>query len=105
MNSDIKPEVLYFIKQFAGAKDTFQYGCCYWFAEILAKRFSGEIWYNDIDNHFLTRIGGSFYDITGEVVPPEESELFSKWDDFILKEPLGASRIYRDCVLMKRVTT
>ena len=47
---------------------TFLNGYCYWFARILADRFSSaHVQYEPIEGHFLTEIGGRLYDIRGDV--------------------------------------
>ena len=94
-------EVLTFITRFkepspAAAQDLFLYGDCYWFAYILTKRFpQGEIYYLPIANHFITKINGNYYDITGQITPKEE---VIKWNIFRVMEPLEAHRIERDCI-------
>lgn len=47
--------------------NTFMNGYCYYFAVILKERFGGIILYDPIDGHFVTKIDGSIYDITGDV--------------------------------------
>ena len=49
---------------------TFTQGWCYWFATILASRFSNygaEILYEPVRGHFITLIGNRYYDIRGDV--------------------------------------
>jgi len=71
-------EVLEFIEKFKQYEQgdvlhrTFTNGYCYYFAIILQERFGGEILYDPIEGHFVTRIlddyfGIHLYDITGEV--------------------------------------
>ena len=48
---------------------TFYRGYCYWFALILATRFSGEIWFNPSIVHFAAYIDGELYDIYGRIAP------------------------------------
>lgn len=78
-------------------EETFTQGCCYWFAEILAVRFKGIICYNQIDNHFATKIGGELYDITGVLDAPY-SDVFVPWIAYQAVEPLDAGRVQRDCI-------
>lgn len=77
--------------------DTFQYGCCYWFAYILFRRFLTEeakIMYDEVANHFGTRVYGKVYDITGDVTGKYKWEPWDRLDDMLLKE-----RITRDCIM------
>ena len=77
--------------------DTFQFGCCYWFAFILYRRFLREgakIMYDQIENHFGTMIFGKVYDITGDVTAKYRWEPWEKLDDELLK-----ARIVRDCIM------
>ena len=71
-------EVLEFIRRFKTYDDvgileeTFSRGYCYYFAVILQERFGGEILYDPIEGHFVTRIVDEdwrvhLYDITGDV--------------------------------------
>lgn len=66
-----RDEVLAFIKHFEGARETFLHGCCYWFAHILSERFwlreSVAILYEPVEGHFITQIGGRYYDVRGDV--------------------------------------
>lgn len=95
------PEVFTFISHFTrGGKaadtiDTFTCGCCYWFAHILAARFfdlSPEIVYDDVQNHFGTRISGRVYDITGDVTT---SYTWSRWSS--IPDDIAES-VTRDCI-------
>lgn len=89
-----------FIKRFHDYEktdDTFQFGCCYWFAFILYRRFLREgakIMYDQVENHFGTMVSGKVYDITGDVTGKYEWEPWEKLDDELLKE-----RIIRDCIM------
>ena len=77
--------------------DTFQFGCCYWFAFILCRRFLREgakIMYDQVENHFGTMIFGKVYDITGDVTAKYRWEPWGKLDDDLLK-----TRIVRDCIM------
>lgn len=77
--------------------DTFRFGCCYWFAFILYRRFLREgakIMYDKIENHFGTMVSGRVYDITGDVTTKYRWELWEKLDDDLLK-----ARIVRDCIM------
>ena len=65
--------VLDFIEQFNAYEkesvllDTFTKGFCYYFALMLQDRFLGEILYDPVIGHFITKIDSRFYDITGDV--------------------------------------
>ena len=76
-------------------ENTFSYGYCYWFAFILMNRFNGELYYLPIENHFITKINNSFYDIKGLQSAPSTSY---KWEDYKLMEPLDASRVEKYCI-------
>jgi hypothetical protein len=93
-------EVLKFIEDMcAGHKEAmveiFAHGYCYWFAVILSERFCGEIYYLEIENHWITKIEDKFYDVTGEV----NGEGSEPWKDFVFKDELLTKRLYRDCIL------
>jgi hypothetical protein len=93
-------EVDNFLKRFhvsSNIDDTFTTGCCYWFAFVLYVRFLSKgsiLMYDEIANHFGTKIDGIVYDITGNV-----SDKY-KWKDWnsITDEAL-LSRIRRDCIM------
>ena len=71
-------------------------GNCFYFALILSKRFHGEIWYDQIDGHFLSKIAGYFYDYEG--VPKEETKGMISLNDIRLQDKLFYDRLMRDCV-------
>ena len=75
-------------------EDVFGHGYCYWFAVILCERFDGEMFYLEVDNHWIVRIKGKFYDITGEV----SGEGAERWSEFVLRDPALRKRLYRDCI-------
>lgn len=90
-----------FLKRFHSGDsitDVFSNGCCYWFARILFERFSmshgAVIMYDDVMNHFGTKIQGKVYDITGDVTLQYEWKPWSDVDDELLR-----ARIIRDCIL------
>ena len=75
--------------------EIFTCGCCYWFAFILATRFPGStIMYDEVANHFGTKIGSSVYDITGDVTEQYE---WIEWSD--VTDELHRERIIRDCIM------
>lgn len=95
-------EVISFINNFKNLntsiiEDCFSYGNCYWFAKILIDRFGGTLYYDEINNHFFTKIKNTFYDIKGAYIPGSVG-IYS-WSEYILIEPLNASRIYKNCIL------
>lgn len=92
------PEIAAFLARFHSSRDidtVFTCGCCYWFAVILSKRFpNSTIMYDPVENHFVTKIEGRLYDITGDVT---EKYSVSQWEDF--DDELLMSRIIRDCIM------
>ena len=97
-------DVLGFISRFTGGGwrldviDCFSKGCCYWFAYILFMRFwhepyHAELMYDEIENHFGCKVGGSVYDITGDVT---EKHRWKPW--FSLKDESLRERIRRECI-------
>ncbi len=92
-------EIMNFIGKFQneGTIKTFTEGCCYWFAEILRRRFPGLIMYNPIDNHFAfaTSTDARLYDITGEL---EKTKDWSIWEEYKRRDNLETERIYRYCI-------
>lgn len=95
------PDVSAFLRRFHqsdNVTDVFSFGCCYWFAKILFDRFSHlsgtEIMYDEIENHFGTKVGESVYDITGDVTA---KYVWKPWAD--LNDDLLRKRIIRDCIM------
>ena len=90
--------ILRFIKKFSyfGTQvlECFTKGNCFWFAEVLAMEFTGEIYYDPIVGHFATKIDGAMYDITGAV---ENTSDFVSLKE-IRKDELLWARLQRDCV-------
>lgn len=78
-------------------EECFSYGNCYWFAVILSVRFRGTIWYLPVENHFVTKIGMKYYDITGKV--NLSSIPHYKWDNYRRIEPAESKRIFKHCIL------
>lgn len=75
--------------------DTFTGGFCYWFAVILAERFSGgQILYEPVEGHFVTRIASRYYDIRGDVTEQYEGKEF--YDEQTCVE---TDSILRGCIL------
>lgn len=92
-----RQEVEKFIDRFRTeeTKKVFTEGCCYWFARILEERFRGCIYYNPIDNHFATSIGGILYDITGEI---KKTSDWVMWFKYKWQEPLDTERLLKNCI-------
>lgn len=70
--------------------------CCYWFATILFRRFirdGAEIMYDEVINHFGTKINNKVYDITGDVTNDYNWVTWDSIDDESLRQ-----RIVRDCI-------
>lgn len=81
-------DVTQFLKRFHFSKnitDVFLNGCCYWFATIM---------YDEVINHFGTKIEGRVYDITGDVTFKYE---WKPWPD--VNDELFRARIVRDCIM------
>lgn len=71
-------------------------GNCYHFALILSSVFNGDIFYDTVAGHFVTRIDNVFYDWSGEYKP---AGLLVEWESFHLFDSLQKGRIIRDCIL------
>ncbi len=90
-----------FIKHFQNTSpsqnviETFTSGCCYWFAYILCARFQhAEMMYDPIWNHFMARLDGELFDITGKVTEQYPDAI--PWDDF--DDELEKDRIVQECI-------
>jgi hypothetical protein len=93
-------DILGFIRGFNQAenndvlKKTFTQEYCYYFSVILRERFpGGTIVYAPIIGHFLYKIQGKLYDITGEV----DIDIYHDFE--IYPDRLQKERIVRDCIL------
>lgn len=75
-------------------------GNCYFFAQILASRFMGEIVYDPIEGHFLFyAYDENFYDWSGRRDYTDEYKAnFVLWESYSLQDSFHRSRIWRDCV-------
>lgn len=91
--------ILDFISHYKDSEKIFTNGQCYWFSVIMIERFHMfapcTMYYNPVDNHFATEIGGKLYDASGCI----SRFGFVNWEEWCSEEPLGAERIYRDCIL------
>jgi len=89
-----------FLKRFhlsENVDEVFTCGCCYWFAAVLFGRFirdGATIMYDEVANHFGTRIKGKVYDITGDVTNKYKWVPWESITDGSLRE-----RIVRDCIM------
>lgn len=76
-------------------EDVFLNGNCYHFSLILKSMFNGEIIYDPHIQHFLTKIDGAYYDISGEVEAPMDEYAWDEMDEIDYEEYL---LIEQDCV-------
>lgn len=94
------PDISRFLRRFHAGNETvnevFTQGCCFWFADILCKRFPerSRLMYDQVANHFVAEIDGRLYDITGDVTDTYKVE---PWDE--LEDDLLRARIIRDCIM------
>ena len=91
-----KNRVLAFIKKRFPEDSHWTDGNCWWFAEILCVRFRGEIWYNPVDNHFVTKIGRHWYDHEGVY---ETADRLIDVRELRAEDPIAYRRLVRDCIL------
>lgn len=89
-----KKEILKFISNFKDMQDHYLYGKCYWFAIILQTRFGGVLYYNQVENHWVTKIGETLYDVQGVV----NSTDYEEWPGEIIEDTLYYNRLVRDCI-------
>lgn len=97
-----------FISNFSQAKETFLYGCCYWFCEILLKRFENEVYhmvvmYEPEQGHFLTAIREDFYspirlyDIRGDVTDEYCTKQMYTIGSLKATQPKYYENLMKDC--------
>lgn len=91
-------DILGFIKHFKQAQETFLTGCCYWFSYILEGCFGGETMYLPVENHFVQRIGGRLYDVTGDVTERYQASEIMPWEEVERYDESLYRRLIRDCV-------
>lgn len=88
------------VKQFIslfGTDERYMNGLCYWFAYILKGRFpKGDIWYDQIMNHFYFVIEDAAFDIRGRVILPRTA---MKWDEYEAYDALDYQRVVKYCIL------
>ena len=90
--------ILNFINKFKHVKYEFLNGKCFWFSYILKTLFSGQIYYSQIDNHFICNIDDKYYDASGEVSINRYKDL-TYFDEYRKSDPFDSYRIFRDCIL------
>lgn len=89
-----------FLKRFhlsENVDEVFTCDCCYWFAAVLFGRFirdGATIMYDEVANHFGTRIKGKVYDITGDVTNKYK---WVPWES--ITDSSFRARIVRDCIM------
>lgn len=89
-----------FLKRFHSSEnvdEVFTCGCCYWFAAVLFGRFirdGATIMYDEVANHFGTRVKGRVYDITGDVT---DKYKWVPWE--FITDSAHRARIVRDCIM------
>ena len=76
-------------------EDVFLNGNCYHFSLILKSMFDGEIIYDPHTQHFLIKINGSYYDISGEVEDPMDEYIWDEMEEIDYEEYL---LVEQDCV-------
>lgn len=77
--------------------DKFMNGLCYWFAYMLKGRFpNGEIWYNQIENHFYFVVNNKAFDVRGEVELPSTA---IRWSEYANYDELDYQRVVKYCVM------
>lgn len=97
----MEEKILDFIGHFRDCEQTFRFGCCYWFALILQKRFGRdcevEIMHEPICGHFLTVIDGRRYDIRGDVTDIYADSPLESMSEVRATDPKRYARLMRDC--------
>lgn len=63
---------------------------------FLSSVFDGDIFYDVVAGHFVTRINNVFYDWSGQYKP---AGLLTEWESFHLYDSLQKERIIKDCIL------
>lgn len=93
-------QILEFIKRRFSNDCNWINGNCYFFAQILASRFQGDIIYDPIDGHFLFfAYDEELYDWTGRrEYSNERKRKMIFWKDYNQKDTLNYSHIWRDCI-------
>jgi hypothetical protein len=96
----MEEQILDFIKRRFPQDCHWLNGNCYFFAEILKARFSGDVVYDPIDGHFLLWApDNGFYDWTGRrEYDAERRRKMVMWIGYDRKDPTHYNRIVRDCI-------
>ena len=99
----MKDEVLEFIQRRFPMDCSWLNGNCFFFAKILNTRFSGKIYYDTINGHFIfyrtcidKNLNG-YYDYSGRINPIETNLV--EWDCYNDVDHFHCERIIRDCIL------
>ena len=71
-------------------------GNCYYFALILSKTFNGEIYYDPIEGHFVSKIEELFFDYLGKYNKSDQ-DLIS-FEDIRKTDSNWYSYLIRDCI-------
>lgn len=90
----MEQEVLAFIDEFKSATKLFMEGKCYWFAVILKERFSGQLYYDPIWNHWACLINDKLYDVTGII----QEGMFSPWPGVFIDDTTYYNRLVNQCI-------
>lgn len=97
MDSIRRRDIEEFIKLFAGTETVFTSGLCYWFAHILTSKFGGEIVYDAIEGHFVSRIVGRVWDVTGDITDKYLAAPLVEWSTIQECDPKWAKRLKEGC--------
>ena len=98
----MKDEVIEFIHHRFPVDNNWLDGNCYYFAKILHARFSGIIYYDTVNGHFIyyrtcmDKSQEGYYDYSGKINPIEENLV--EWDGYYDVDHLHWERIIRDCI-------
>lgn len=90
-------EILEFIRRRFPNDSNWLNGNCYHFACILRDVFDGEIYYDVIYDHFVTKCGGIYYDWSG--VYNKDDMFLVNWSNFDDCDHLLKKRVIRNCVM------
>ena len=82
-------------------EDTFMNGYCYWFAQMITKRFNGEIWFNPYICHFAAFVEDRLYDASGML---EDSYGWYNWDGWSAMNQYEAAQIERTIIMKSQIT-
>lgn len=94
--TDIQENILQFIRKRFPKKENWLTGNCYYFALILADRFSGTIYYDKENIHFIVNIQDTYYDWTG-IIKPNINNLYN-WNHLKLENESMYNKIYLECI-------